>query len=296
MKAIPTLHILWYSFLFYLGFEYIALDRQLLNDFSEVGWNNYNGLPLDAPENQYFSLWLGSSILSMVMLLFVRREAAPFVVYVRWMTVFFGLVYLFLYWADGDPNIRETSLWWALTSASQVLGNVLLLFNNRFIRYKNDSLRKLFLLQALGYLVLVGVGLYYLYWDGQLAQEIERMGDLHHDNVMLGEGRGNKVPERNYHRLLIVTSILSLVLLYWTRVDNPWKLPLRFSLIGLFLYSFFIYASNTYKYTMFGTLTFWMLGCGVVSAFSFLLHKNIKVEPEMLPPAYRDDVLDDFLR
>jgi hypothetical protein len=200
-----------------------------------------------------------------------------------------------LYWADGDPNIRETSIWWALTSAGQVLGNLLLLTNDHFIQRRNDSLRKLFLLQAMFYLALIGGGFYYLYWDWELLAEVARMGDLHHDNVMLAEGRASKLPERNYHRLLIVASILSLLLLYWAGIEGRWKAALRLSLIGLLLYSFFIYASNTYKYTMFGTLAFWLLGCGVVSVFSLLLRKHIHAEPEGLLPAYRDDVLDDFL-
>ena len=295
MKAIPIIHILWYSFLFYLGFYYLELDRQLLDTFFEVGWSNYNGPPLDSPENSYFSIWLGSSLLSVaLLLLFVQRKAAHFVVYIRWMSALFAVVYFFLYWADGDANMKETKIWWTLTSIGQLLGNGLLLTGNHFIQHRDKYLRQFFLFQALFYAALIGVGFYYLYWDWELLDEVARMGNLHHDNVMLREGRASKVPELNYHSLLVVATVLSLALLALAHLDMRWKSFLRNSLIGLLLYSFFIYLSNTYKYTMFGTMTFWLLGCGAVSAFSFLLYKNIEVAPEIRTPNYRDDVLDDF--
>lgn len=297
MKVIAILPICWYSLLFYLGFYYLELDQQLLASFFEVGWENYKGPSLSSPENQYFGLWLFSTLVSAFLLRFAPFEETALNKILFRLNVLFFLSYLFLSVLDGDSSMYETKIWWISTSLIQVMGHSMLLVENPLTTYINNTLKYLFGVQALVYGGLLALGFYYLQWDAALVAEAAKLGPEHHEMVMVPEGRATKVPEMHYHLLLILTSLctLGITILINDSAFNRWRSRSIFLLLSLILYSVVVYL-NGYSYTMEQTKVFWMGGCSLVLLFFAFLAWTTKAPVSKFDTIYEDNVLDDFSR
>ncbi|MGH1335393.1 MAG: hypothetical protein ACRBFS_04635 [Aureispira sp.] len=293
LRIAAFLSIGWYGLLFFLGFHYLELDQQLLAVFFEEGWQNYNGPSLSSPENQYFGLWLFSTLGSAFVLHLLPSDKTALIKTLLLINISFLVSYLFLFLIDGDISMNESKIWWIITSVSQLVGHGMLAFEYDLTNYTNKTLKYIFLLQALTYGGLLSLGFYYLQWDAELVAESTELGWEHHENVMVPEGRAVKVPEMNYHLILILACILSFALLILTKNSNQWRAALFFTLIGFTLYSAIVYF-NGYSYTMQETKGWWIGGCSMVIALSSILFWQTKAPEPDFDPIHQDNLLDDL--
>lgn len=89
MKVLYCLHGLLYAYLLYLGFFYLELDEQLRGEFDRVGWQNYDGLDLDYPENTYYAIWIGCSIISFFLARMVSESKSSIALSLKGFAAFF---------------------------------------------------------------------------------------------------------------------------------------------------------------------------------------------------------------
>lgn len=283
----------WYGLLFFWGFYYLALDQELYEEFFRVGWENYEGLSLSYPENAYYSKWLYSTLVSFFILRFLPLEQSLFKTKLIIVNLLFCLSYLGLYFVDGDISIKEGKVWWIITSICQVVGHSMLIAEEMLKEHSQRFLKFIYSFQALLYLGFIGLGLYYWQWDLELVEEKENLGWQHHDKVMVPAGRAVKVPELNYHTILMVGAVLSLAMNALVGPSNKWLSRLNVLLLLFTLYSGVVYF-NGYSFTMQETMGWWISGCGWVAAIFAILAWQTKPATPDLEPLYEDNLLDDF--
>lgn len=283
----------WYALLFYGGFYYLNLDQELYEEFFRVGWENYEGLSLSYAENSYYSYWLSSSLVSLFILRFFPLKQSLFKSKLIVVNLLFLLSYVALYFMDGDISIKESKIWWMITSISQIVGHSMLISEQVLKQHSQRFLKFIYSFQALLYLGFIGLGFYYWQWDLALLEEKENLGWQHHDNVMVPAGRAVKIPELNYHTILIVGAILSLAMNALVGPTNKWLLRLNALLLLLLVYSGVVYF-NGYSFTMQETMGWWISGCGLVAAIFALLTWQTKAPIPSWGSLYKDNLLDDF--
>ena len=279
----------WYGFLWYLGYYYLAWDNQLMREFFDVGWNNYEGPSLSSSENQYYGIWVLSGVVSIIALRGVFRKPTTFGIGLLSSNGFFTLIYVGLWLWDGDASMQETQVFWTVGCLLQLSLCGILLVEESL----KQQLRGVLLGQFLAYVFLIGLGVYYWQWDLQLLKEREMLGFEHHNEVMIPEGRSVKVPEMRYHFVLLLAATLSLLFSFLTATSNKWWLSIRFAAMGLLLYASIVYF-NGYTFEMAETRYWWMGWCGSLALLHLALFWKDNANSISSSVGYQSNVLDDL--
>lgn len=289
MKLLYLLHILFYSFLIYLGFYYIDLDAALWEEFSRVGWENYDGPSLKYPEDSYFSIAAFASVVTAVAWgkkFFENSDVIA--VCGLCFSIMAAIVYISLYSLDGDASVKEAQFVWIFISVWQILIALGSNFNTILTRMVRTGLKQLFFLNGILYLIMCGLGFYFLNWDLVISAEQERLGVLY-------QGTDKDFPENTYHFTLVILSLISLILGMFVKKQKVTSRIYKGIVIILFLYSAIV-TLNDGNLDMEETQSWWVYLTILTSIFSFILYMRIEDKlPEKEEEIFYDDnVLDDL--
>lgn len=293
LKVFLLLSLAWYGYLLYLGFSYLEWDLELYQEFMRVGWDKYEGPSLATPENHYFGVWLLSTLVSTILVFAVPTEKNVMVLCFAAINFLLLISYIILQVADGDFSLQETQILWIVSALIELIGHGILLIEKPLTKRIRQQPSSLFLGYTLASFCLIGVGFYYWQWDIALVTEKARLGNIHHNNSMIPEGRAVKVPELQYHLMLAFTSLLALALVYLVQLRSKLLTVLKVLFFILLLYSMVVYA-NGYSFTMEETVGWWVGLCSVIGLLSGVLFWTTRKPVDDLGPVYEDDLLDDF--
>lgn len=290
MKVLYFLYALFYAYLIHLGFYYLEVDAALWAEFDRVGWERYEGLALDYPENTYYLIWIIASIFTAFIawggtLTEEDSAIAPIVLLVAVVSVIgYGLLYI----ADGRFSIKESQVGWIFTGGFQILIGVGGIFGSFVSRFVDFGLKQLFFVNGLVYVFLFLLGRYFLDLDNNILAEMARLGDAY-------EGLHYDYPENTYHLILTVAPIISLFL--GTMEKDSFFYPMyTWTLIIFFLYGIFVFI-NDGNPDMRETQYWWMSLTILTSLLSFLISRGIEnklPKREEEEPFYDDIILDDL--
>lgn len=277
-----------YGGMMYLGFYYMELDKVLMENFFEAGWENYNGPDIDSPENSYFGIW---AVVSLMTTLFIwwRYRAGRLMVKLEKVLGISSLlllaVFIILYFQDGDASMKESKFFWVFASLLQIVLSVGICFYTSFSRSIDRVLKYLYGLNAVAYIAALALGYYFQQWDNAILAEI---GSVGWDNY---NGIDKDVPENTYHLGLMLLSVASLIFSWWDKEKNKFRLAFKgFSLL-FFLYSAFVYV-NDGNPDMTETAVWWNILSIIMIALSAYLFYITK---DKLPQQMNSDILDDLI-
>lgn len=293
MKLLYFLYTLFYACLIYLGFYYLELDAALWAEFSRVGWESYDGLDLDYPENQYYLIWTIASLVTMIAA-WRRRRADEDVAIASW-AFLGGLIsligYGLLFYADGRISLKESQMGWLFTGTFQILIGLGGVFNNVLARMVKISLKQLFFLNGVLYAVALGLGFYFLNLDNKILAEMDRLGETY-------QGIHYDFPENTYHFILAVLTVGSLFL--GSMIKKVKKVVIvypmyKWLLVFFFLYSVFVFI-NDGNPDMGETQLWWLLLTILTSILSFVISGILENKlPEREKEIFHEDaILDDL--
>ncbi|BDS14219.1 hypothetical protein [Aureispira anguillae] len=292
MKVLYCLHGLLYAYLLYLGFFYLGLDEQLWGEFDRVGWQNYSGLDLDYPENTYYAIWSGCSVVSFFLALMASDSKSSIALLLKGFAAFFFISYVLLYWSDGRISLQEAKIGWVFSASLQIILSVVFCLDWLIVRVVDLRLKYIWAFNALGYLSLLLLGNYFLQMDNGILEEIRSVGWGNY------EGVDKDYPENTYHAILVVATIGSLLLIVWAEETNVILTTYKWLMIVFFLYGTFVYI-NDGNPDMRETRYWWRGLCLTASAVSALLYF---ITEDKLPPKpekdkfYGENILDDLSR
>jgi hypothetical protein len=269
----------------------MELDAALWDEFSRVGWERYDGLALDYPENSYYLIWLGASFFTAFIAL-VGKLADEDSAIAQWMffvatisIIGYGLLYL----TDGRISIKASMIGWLFTSGFQIVIGIGGIFSPFLSKIVKISLKQLFFLNGILYVVALGLGFYFLNLDNSILVEQNRLGELY-------EGLSTRFCENTYHFILAALTIGSLFL-GTTIKDGEFFYPIyKWVLIFFFLYNVFVVINNGNP-DMEETQSWWVTLTISTSVLSFLISKTLEnklPEREEEKPFYKDNILDDL--
>lgn len=301
LKILALLHLFWYSFLLYWGFDDLSTQLDLQQLFLQ---NNNSGQPrqfLENTEGVYFLTWAVSAILSTLLIFFVAPKRKKWVRIALVCSGSLALLFLYLYlyhehynnntldWERKIDNLREKQVWWLLGSVVQIFIAGVLLLEQQLVHYKKLPFKYVSLLQGILYLVVLGLGFYY--WDQEMLLQALYNSDPTNHAHNLDIPRAINLPNRIYYSILIFLSFCSLIS---TFLVSKGKMPLLIFRAVTFL--FFVYSTISLDEAIFYTLddgaAWWISACLLLSGLSFLSFWNNKAKlPEQ---DYADNLLDDL--
>ena len=290
MKLLYLLHTLVYAYLIYLGFYYLEVDATLWAEFSRVGWENYGGLDLDYPENSYYLTWFIASLFT-TFIAWVGKNADKDSAIAQWL-FFVGSIsilgYGMLYYGDGYISLEKSQMGWIFTGGFQILIGLGGIFNTFLARVATISLKQLFFLNGVLYLVALGLGFYFLNLDNNILIEKDRLGEAY-------QGLHYDFPENTYHFILAVLTIGSLFLGSMIKGVEFFHPIYKWTLIIFFLYSIFVFI-NDGNPDMKETQWWWIILSTTTSIVSFIISRMLKNKlPEREKETfYKDNILDDL--
>lgn len=111
LKWLFLLNTFVYIGLFFLGKYFLEMDNAILMELALVGWDVYDGMDRDEPENIYHIILIFSTVISLLITMWTKDKTVVLSTYKGLLTVFF-LYAVFVYINDGNPNMKETFYWW----------------------------------------------------------------------------------------------------------------------------------------------------------------------------------------
>lgn len=290
MKLLYLLHALFYGYLIHLGFYYMELDAVLWAEFSRVGWEKYDGLRLDYPENTYYTIWAVASLFT-TFVAWVRKigdENSALAQWMFYMGILFTIAYTVLFFQDGSVSIESTQVAWLFTSVFQIVMGIGGIFSSFLIKIAKISLKQLFFLNGVLHLAALGLGFYFLNLDNVIFVEQSLLGELY-------EGLSSRFCENAYHFILMALIMVSLFLGSMIKAEELIYPIYKWLLMVFFLYSGFVVLNNG-KPNMQETQYWWGSLTIAASILSFLISRTLenKLPEREEETFYKDNILDDL--
>ena len=276
-----------YAYMMYLGFYYLEVDSALVQNFLEVGWENYNGPDIDSPENSYYAIWVVVSLMTTLFIwwrYWMGRVMVKLEKILGISSLLLLAVFIILYFGDGDASIKESKFFWVFAALFQIVLSIGICFYTSFSRSIDRVLKYLYGLNAVAYVAALALGYYFQQWDNAILADIESVGWENYNGI------DKDVPENSYHLGLMLLNIASLLFSWWDNEKNRVRLAFKgFSLV-FFLYSAFVYI-NDGNPDMTETSVWWNILSMIMIALSAYLFYITK---DKLPQQVNPNILDDL--
>lgn len=299
-RFLYLIHGAAYGLLLYLHSYYAAQADFLWEAFQRLGWEAYDGPPLNSLNNSYYGRWTLCSMVSvggafLGMQSPTNDEERGLYSIWCYLSIFFTLCSFLAWLADGLVSFSEAQLPVIGAAATQITLSLILFSKTWWIERVNRVLKHLFLGQSVAFLGALCLGFYCWQWDQTILERIQTVeaigGIIYNENGMYLEGFNHRTPENRYHAILTLISLIGLVITALAQLKGGLKTGYFGGLFLLLLYSVFIYFNNG-SFDMQELLPFWTVqngGLMVLSCWLFL--KTEDNLPNPIPSS--SDVLDD---
>jgi len=130
MKILLGLHIILLGAFIRLGFYLMEVKERLVEDFFEVGWENYEGPSLDVPSNIYSSV----AMILTLYAIFIGRKLVKEAQNIGFLLILLGIVgFVFamvMFFQDGATSVKESIFAWQVYAALVGLFTIIAFFAN----------------------------------------------------------------------------------------------------------------------------------------------------------------------
>jgi hypothetical protein len=268
----------------------MEVDATLWAEFSRVGWENYDGLDLDYPENTYYLIWVVASVFTAFITWGIKTTNEDSVVaqFSFFVAILSMIGYSVLLMADGDVSMKESKMSWIFISSFQIMMGLGGLYSSFLTKIAENALKQLFFFNGVLYALALGFGFYFLSLDNNILAEKARMGELY-------EGLNRHFPENTYHLILAILTVGSLFLASMIK-KKELIYPIYTWLLLFFLFYNLIVLIGRGSLDMRETQFWWVCFTLVTSIFSFLISKILenKLPEKEEEIFYNDNILDDL--